>query len=383
MPIHFDQLIHPLTPKEFRRDYFGKRVLHTRNLASKAGEVMDLQSFSEALSVSKLWTPDSLQLILETRTLPATAYCSAKSTEDSTLVTDPQKIRAWIQRGASILLADIGSIGPGIRNFVHMLQESLRGKAQANAYFSARNLKAFPPHFDYHEVFALHLTGQKTWRIYEGKEDRPIPGSERLSPEEMTSRAGRVAEEITLNPGDLLYLPRGQYHDALADRGGTLHIAFGLTLPTYHSVLKHALGTTIQRPEFRDYLDFDASTQSTVEHLSTRLDGLLGDSFHGVLDEYRKEFGFGVATLDPADVVVENPAYFVSKGVSITTQGGRKHLTGSGSSVALPVELADPVGWVLQREQLSAEDLRGAFPSMSRAQIEKLINDLLNMSVLY
>ena len=33
---------------------------------------------------------------------------------------------------------------------------------------------------------------------------------------------------MTLKPGDLLYLPRGQYYDALASKNGAMHIDFGL-----------------------------------------------------------------------------------------------------------------------------------------------------------
>src|SRR3546814_12960582 len=36
---------------------------------------------------------------------------------------------------------------------------------------------------------------------------------------------------IRMQPGDLLYIPRGRYHDALASENGALHIAFGVTLP--------------------------------------------------------------------------------------------------------------------------------------------------------
>ena len=42
---------------------------------------------------------------------------------------------------------------------------------------------------------------------------------------------GAKLMDVHMEPGDLLYLPRGQYHDALADEGGTMHIAFGITYP--------------------------------------------------------------------------------------------------------------------------------------------------------
>ena len=39
-----------------------------------------------------------------------------------------------------------------------------------------------------------------------------------------------MVEQVTLRPGDLLCIPRGQYHDALASQNGAIHVAFGLAL---------------------------------------------------------------------------------------------------------------------------------------------------------
>ena len=45
----------------------------------------------------------------------------------------------------------------------------------------------------------------------------------------LIKRAGKLIDQVTLKPGDLLYIPRGQYHDALASKNGAIHVAFGLT----------------------------------------------------------------------------------------------------------------------------------------------------------
>ena len=99
-----------------------------------------------------------------------------------------------------------------------------------NLYFSMASHKAFGPHFDLHDVFAIHFEGEKIWNIYENIEDAPInhPAFV-ISPEERVKRAGKLIDQVTLKPGDLLYIPRGQYHDALASENGAIHVAFGLT----------------------------------------------------------------------------------------------------------------------------------------------------------
>ena len=42
---------------------------------------------------------------------------------------------------------------------------------------------------------------------------------------------GRVAEEILMRPGDLLYLPRGQFHDALASTDASIHVTLSCAEP--------------------------------------------------------------------------------------------------------------------------------------------------------
>ena len=41
-----------------------------------------------------------------------------------------------------------------------------------------------------------------------------------------TENPGKIIDQVLLKPGDLLYLPRGQFHDALASKNGAIHIAF-------------------------------------------------------------------------------------------------------------------------------------------------------------
>ena len=56
----------------------------------------------------------------------------------------------------------------------------------------------------------------------------PLSSVFKLSGDERRKRAGKIIEQVTLR-WNLLYIPRGQYHDALASQNGAIHIAFGLT----------------------------------------------------------------------------------------------------------------------------------------------------------
>ncbi len=84
--------------------------------------------------------------------------------------------------------------------------------------------------------------------------------------EERIKKAGRMIDQITLKPGDLLYLPRGQYHDALASKSGSIHIAFGLT---YFKPID-LMGVTWEKLILNDFMRVDFNKNSTKENLKNK-----------------------------------------------------------------------------------------------------------------
>ena len=69
-------------------------------------------------------------------------------------------------------------------------------KLQANLYLSSQKRQGFQVHFDTHDVFAVHVMGEKTWMVYEGHSASPIahPLFENLPPnrhEKVRAACGR------------------------------------------------------------------------------------------------------------------------------------------------------------------------------------------------
>jgi lysine-specific demethylase/histidyl-hydroxylase NO66 len=68
--------------------------------------------------------------------------------------------------------------------------------------------QGFAPHWDDIEAFVLQLEGKKRWQVYAPRsEEETLPrySSRDLSTEEL----GEPVLDVTLEPGDLLYFPRG------------------------------------------------------------------------------------------------------------------------------------------------------------------------------
>ena len=70
---------------------------------------------------------------------------------------------------------DVDSLSPGLAGVSEALEGAGLGKAQANVYVSFQSHKAFPAHYDTHDVWAVQVEGEKTWNIWEGRADYPLP----------------------------------------------------------------------------------------------------------------------------------------------------------------------------------------------------------------
>lgn len=264
----FADLIAPVTPEEFFRDYYGRKPLHIPGAADKFAGVMTWQHLNRLLNMTALWSQDTIVLKHDTQTIPPQAYSTQVTDrrDQPALQPDPAKVMEYIRRGASFGLNRIDTLDDGLRQVGAALEEALAGKAQANLYCSRKATQAFDVHFDTHDVFAIHCEGEKEWHLYETVEDNPVnhPLFRRLPVEQRKARAGKVAQKLVMKPGDLLYVPRGVYHDALCTTDSCVHIAYGvttvigmdvLTLVSNRAPAESLLRRTLPNPSSPDYED--------------------------------------------------------------------------------------------------------------------------------
>lgn len=138
-------------------------------------------------------------------------------------------------QGLSVVVNDIHTLVPAIAALSAMTERHLRGLASVNAYISFRQSGAFRPHWDGHDVLILQIHGRKRWRSYGMGEDRPTDGHTFARSED----AGPVQWEEVLQPGDLLYLPRGEVHAADVEPGSTsVHLTLAIVPPRGNDVLR-------------------------------------------------------------------------------------------------------------------------------------------------
>lgn len=392
-----DSLLAPLDAETFFRDTFGKRHLHVKGTPGRTAEIMTLSGLNSLMSMTSVWSPQTLKLFVDRNPVPVADYCTrALALGGEALRPDPDLVQDWIGTGASVILNDIDALAPGVRRLANALQEATGGRSQANLYFSMAQRQAFGPHCDVHEVFAVHCHGEKVWNIYENREDTPINHpSFQFGDAERARRAGNVAEQVVMQPGDLLYIPRGLYHDALASENGALHIAFGVTMPKPLDLLGIIWEAAVQDPEMRADLPHkadEAALGRLLQTLGSKVEAILASQAaqQAALNAVKawpyafKSYDLERRIKGPCTPAAksEGQNYRVSKTVRVVQQNGRPILTDGKQHVEVPRDVASQVQFIMSRDSVSAATLRQQFPAMSESAVAELIQNMKAMRVL-
>ena len=164
-------------------------------------------------------------------------------TRDGTL--DIAAINRALVDGQSLLLTKVHRLHPGIGTLCRRLSADfraagvvLRKPVRANVYFTPPRSQGFAAHYDDHEVLVLQLYGEKRWRIHGEAAKWPRkPMPDALSADALRPKT----QELTLQAGDVLYIPRGFAHEAEAQEWSSLHLTLSVQVATWSDVFERVL----------------------------------------------------------------------------------------------------------------------------------------------
>ena len=204
-PFSFDAIMAPLGAERFFAEYEGKQPLHLKGAADKFAEVMTWARLNDLLGQATIWSQQSLVLVLDKDPIPPARYCAPAPGRDGgqVLRPDPDKVKDFLRRGATLVANDIDHLSPGLTAFADAMEQALGGKVQGNLYLSSRRRQGFGAHFDTHDVYAVHVEGTKTWHVYEGRATDPIahPMFKNLGREHHEKAKGAKLMDVHMEPG--------------------------------------------------------------------------------------------------------------------------------------------------------------------------------------
>lgn len=227
-PDALEWLLAPITVSEFIKSFWENEHLHlVRNNPDFYSAILTLGELDEYLSRNDIRYP-SLRMIKSGKGVALSEFSRALKFGNyaSEGLVDMDRVYEHYKQGASLVLQLMKSSLNGLSVFTNQLQQRLRFNIEATVYVTPSSEQGFTTHYDTHSVIVLQISGKKRWRLYDYPRRLPLL-NETFDTIKYTPPA--PSKDITLNPGDLLYVPRGLAHDATSTDGEkSVHITLGL-----------------------------------------------------------------------------------------------------------------------------------------------------------
>ncbi|MBX3702883.1 MAG: hypothetical protein KF822_03845 [Steroidobacteraceae bacterium] len=385
--MQFADFIAPFDAAAFRADHFGKRPLHVRGDVRRRPEIFDWARFNEALAVTPYWNEESLKVYYRSRAALRENYCDTADLRPGTPApVNPAKVRALLGLGASLIANHIHRVCPPVAAVAGMLEREFSARVFANVYCSFQGVQAFQTHFDLHDVFAVQVEGEKTWRVYESRADTPInplpPGDE--VEKWLVASRGKLLFEAQMRPGDILYLPRGQYHDALTGARASLHVTFGVAPATGLALFALLEKSLLRESEFREYLPDARSVRDLGERLAKLAERVTAvmtspafavDVMNHQRDLARPPADYGL----PAQL--KTTWYSVARRAQVLRRDPAYAAVFEGGEIVLGADWPT-VEWMLKQRVFSLEDAAARQTGLDRAELQRHLDQLIHAGVL-
>jgi lysine-specific demethylase/histidyl-hydroxylase NO66 len=383
-------------PTAFADEYWGVKPLLSPSGADGFDDLFSLRAADELIAHRGIRTP-FVRMANEGSLLDASRYTSpggfGAEVGDQ---LDPAKVLAEFAAGSTVVLQGLHRTWAPLADFTRELAAELSAPSQVNAYITPASSRGFDPHYDVHDVFVIQIHGEKRWTIHPPVHEHPLrdqPWSDHS--EAVAARATEPpAIEATFRPGDVLYLPRGWIHSAVATGGTSIHLTIGVAAFTGWDIVEQLVEAAKNDPALRspmplgvDFADAaslaplvaatSAALAARLAHpdappVGTRLASRLASSS-------RPEPVLPLATVETLSTL--DPATTVSwrRGLArrIEREGDRVVVVLAGRRISLPAEAAAAI------EALAAGDAEaGALAGLDESSSLVVASRLLREGVL-
>ncbi|MFF8960322.1 JmjC domain-containing protein [Streptomyces sp. NPDC014894] len=271
-----------------------------RSWSMPAGPLTSLLGLTDIDAIVRAGLPaDKAHVVQEGRVVDPARYAwdrRADSTGFAGQVRAPALARL-LDEGATLVVQSLQHNHRPVGEFCARLEHETGQTVFAEAFLTPGLRPGLEAHHDEEDVFIVQTAGSKTWSLHEPVLRRPLQHEtyQRLALDASARR--RIAEappdlEVTLRPGDVLWIPRGWLHRGQATDTASLHVTIGFPVLTrYWLAQRIAERLSVRDPAsrpLREELPWNAAKDAV------RLAGLARDVAREVRD--------AVGALDPAEL---------------------------------------------------------------------------------
>jgi 50S ribosomal protein L16 3-hydroxylase len=225
------------------------------------------------------------------------------SDEASAIQATTDDARKMFENGMGLLFNDANNISPVLTEWLETLRRNMGLSALTygrNLIYATKSGKGTAPHFDQNMNFVIQVHGTKRWRVAPNANvknpmtrhtmglplDAELDGYALLP---MPTELPSDAIDFILEPGSMLFVPRGSWHctEAITD---ALSLNFTFSAPTWIDIFSATLRSRLSHsPAWRQTADFVSDPERSQEAVDT-FNGLLKELSHEATDWRAEQF---------------------------------------------------------------------------------------------
>lgn len=224
----------------------------------------------------------SLHSLFESWPEVVNAYSPGIADEVNSSKVTPEEAKELFSKGSGLFFDDPNRFDETIALWLENLRRDLglsHMTYSRSLIYAIKKGEGTAPHFDQNINFVLQISGKKKWwiapnstvvnpmtRYTIGTEPDPELGS--YLDEELPTEFPQESMELTLEPGSVLFLPRGAWHKTEATEDA-LSLNFTFSAPTWIDILQAALrGRLAMSPHWRETADFVTDPELHTEAIA-------------------------------------------------------------------------------------------------------------------
>jgi quercetin dioxygenase-like cupin family protein len=242
--------------EEFFRTYFNKKSFYRpRGIIGDPRQILSIADMDDIVHQEGMRSSllrmlgNGVPAIGDQLTSQLEMRREGKTIEDA---VDPGRIYAHFRAGKTLIHGGLNLTRPNLRALARSMTDRFAAKSEVVAFLTPAGQRG-STHSDPTDVYVIQLEGTKRWQIWPTPQVRR-PGDDKDSFESLPD----PVLDLSIQPGDVLYIPHNTPHRASAEGSVSLHVTVVAGPRTWaHHLLSAVQDILHNGPEFWDtpYLD--------------------------------------------------------------------------------------------------------------------------------
>ena len=271
----WDAVLHPMPLRRFRLEHWERAPLHLsgRGAALYDG-LLGVDDIDRVVATQGIGFP-ALRIVRDHVTVPPDQWAVPRLEWGAGAVegfAKPQVVFDLVRKGHSLVFDQMHRIWAPLAQLNRACEIALGMRATCNVYFTPGGARTFKPHYDVQDVFVLQLAGRKRWQVWEAEVVLPL--KHQSCPSRGCEPKGLLLD-VVLEPGDLLFFPRGYTHAAQALDQDSLHVSVSAQPLTWHDLLSEVVAR-FDDPLLHEAVPYDPRAPELTEAQKRRFAEVLG-----------------------------------------------------------------------------------------------------------